>query len=157
MLLVRASCCPDSRKYSNHIQSLETFCSSNGIRISHVDVTSGKLKPVPETSFLSPFTSPLSSASFVSNPFLYSSDIRTRRTRRSDFIPYLSLDGNYNAKSCCPLESPTAPRQLSVPIRLLHEKLQNSPQVGVVHLALENDSNGSILRSNFPSFINQCT
>ncbi|KAI3682880.1 hypothetical protein L1987_83215 [Smallanthus sonchifolius] len=125
VLLVKAS---NSGKNLNHVQSLDSFCSGNGIRISVMDVmTSETLNPVPETSFPSPFTSPLL---IPSNQHLYSCDIK----------PHLSLDGK-----SCPQESPTAPRQLSVPLRLLHDKLQNSPHVGVVHLALENDTNGSIL------------
>ncbi|XP_024984549.1 phospholipase A I-like isoform X2 [Cynara cardunculus var. scolymus] len=142
VLLVKASNSPDPRRNVNHVQSLERFCCGNGIRISLVDATSGTLKPVPGTSFPSPFSSPLLSGSFPSSPLC---DLATHRTGRTDIIPHLSLDGNYTAKYPSPPESPTAPRQLSTPIRLLHEKLQNSPRVGVVHLALQNDTSGSVL------------
>ncbi|KAI3698120.1 hypothetical protein L6452_31232 [Arctium lappa] len=142
VLLVKASNSPDHRRNVNHVQSLERFFCGNGIRISLVDVTSGTLKPVPVTSFPSPFSSPLLFGSFPSSPLC---DLGTCRTGRTDLIPHLSLDGNCTAKNSSPPESPTAPRKLSMPIRLLHEKLQNSPQVGVVHLALQNDTSGSIL------------
>ncbi|KAL8259333.1 hypothetical protein R6Q59_027286 [Mikania micrantha] len=118
VLLVKAS---NSGKKFNHVQSLDTFCGGNGIKISAVDVMTSTLKPVSETSFPSPFPS---------NAGLYSCDM----------MPHLSLDDK-----SCPKESPTAPRQLSVRIRLLYDRLQNSPNVGVVHLALQNDTNGSIL------------
>ncbi|KAM0012207.1 putative phospholipase A(1) [Helianthus debilis subsp. tardiflorus] len=125
MLLVKAS---NSGNNFNHVQSLDTFCCGNGIKLSVMDVTTSEtLKPVPETSFPSPFASPLFSPS---SPHLYSCGI----------MPPLSLDGKIG-----PQESPTAARQLSVPIRSLHDKLQNSPHVGVVHLALQNDTNGSIV------------
>ncbi|KAI7752594.1 hypothetical protein M8C21_010642, partial [Ambrosia artemisiifolia] len=114
VLLVKAS---NSVRNFNHVPSLDTFCCGNGIKLSVMDVTTSEtLKPVPETSFPSPFASPLFSPS---NPHL-------------------------NGKRC-PLEIPSAPRQLSVPIRSLHDRLQNSPHVGVVHLALQNDTNGSVL------------
>ncbi|KAJ9566707.1 hypothetical protein OSB04_002673 [Centaurea solstitialis] len=138
VLLVKASNSPDPRRNVNHVHSLERFCFGTGIKISLVDVTSGTLKPVPGTSFPSPFSSPLLSGTF---PF---------STGKTDLIPHLSLDGNHTAKNPSPPESPTAPRKLSMPIRLLHEKLQTSPQVGVVHLALQNDTSGSIIRSKNP-------
>ncbi|KAL7615494.1 hypothetical protein Lser_V15G04567 [Lactuca serriola] len=140
VLLVKASNSPDSRKnLSSHIQSLETFCSGNGIKIFLMDVTSSSSSsslssPSPPTS------SPLFTASFPSSSRLFGSDTGPG--------PHLGLDGNFTDKSCAPLpplESPTTLRKLSEPIRYLHDKLQNSPQVGVVHLALQNDSNGSIL------------
>ncbi|XP_071687897.1 phospholipase A I-like [Rutidosis leptorrhynchoides] len=140
VLLVKASNSPDSQKSCNHIQSLETFCSKNGINIFLVEVSSETHKPVPETSFPSPFTSPLFKESFTSGPY----NIRPHKMRRNNSLPHLSLK-NYVAKSFFPLESPIAPRQLSMPVQLLLDKLRNSPQVGVAHLALENDSNGSIL------------
>nr|XP_043611234.1 phospholipase A I-like [Erigeron canadensis] len=139
MLLVKAS--TDSRKKINHIQSLETFCSGIGINLSIDDVASGPLNTVQETSFPSPFTSPMYNGGFPSCPL----NTGTHKTGRNDLRPNLSLNGNYAVKSSFPLESPTTPRQLSMPIRLLHERLRNSPQVGVVHFALENDSNGSVL------------
>ncbi|KAI3510282.1 hypothetical protein L1887_17152 [Cichorium endivia] len=128
VLLVKASNSPDSRKTFSHIQSLETFCSGKGIKICLMDVTSAKSSPIQ-------LTSPLCTASFPSSSRLFGSDTG----------PHLGLDRNFTAKFCAPLESPTAVRKLSEPIRVLHDKLQNSPQVGVVHLALQNDENGSIL------------
>ncbi|XP_076931698.1 phospholipase A I-like [Bidens hawaiensis] len=125
VLLINAS---NAAKTFNHVQSLDTFCCKNGIKLSVMDVmTSATVKLVPETSFPSPFASPLFSSS---SPHLYSYNM----------ISHLSLE----TKSSPP-DSPTAPRQLSVPIRLLHDKLQNSQHVGVVHLALQNDTNGSII------------
>ncbi|GJX03474.1 phospholipase A I-like protein [Tanacetum coccineum] len=141
VLLVKASNSLDLKKNFNHVQSLETFCSDNGIRISLVDVTSATPKPLQETSFPSPFTSPLLTGSFHSNPL----DIGPRRTDGRDLTPHFNLGGNHAAKTSYLQESAITPRNFSIPIQLLHEKLQNSAQVGVVHLALENDSNGSIL------------
>ncbi|XP_022723920.1 phospholipase A I-like [Durio zibethinus] len=59
-------------------------------------------------------------------------------------VPPLSLDGLQSGKTASPPKSP-GPRQLSLPVRSLHEMLQNLPQVGIIHLALQNDSIGSIL------------
>ncbi|KAL4562496.1 hypothetical protein LXL04_034702 [Taraxacum kok-saghyz] len=129
VLLVKASNSPDSRKTFSHIQSLETFCLGNAIKISLMDVTSATSSSPP------PLTSPLCTASFPSSSRLYGSDT----------APILGLHGNLMEKNYAPLESPTAFRKLSKPIQLLHDILQNSPQVGVVHLALQNDANGSIL------------
>nr|GEX43802.1 phospholipase A I-like [Tanacetum cinerariifolium] len=141
VLLVKASNSLDLKKNFNHVQSLETFCSDSGIRISLVDVTLATPKPLQETSFPSPFTSALVTGSFHSNPL----DIGPRRTGGRDLTPHFNLGGNHTAKTSYLQKSAITPRKLSIPIQLLHEKLQNSPQVGVVHLALENDSNGSIL------------
>ncbi|KAL4563085.1 hypothetical protein LXL04_027116 [Taraxacum kok-saghyz] len=149
VLLVEASHNPDSSRLFNHTQSLQTFCSGHGIRLSHLNAaTSVTLKPDPATSFPTPFTSPLFTGSFPSSPLLYSPDLGgVHRVGRIESVPHLSLDGFHSGRthSHSPPESPTVPRRLSVPVRLLYEKLQNSPQVGVVHLALQNDTTGSIL------------
>lgn len=155
MLLVEASHNPDSGRVYNHARSLQTFCSDHSIRLSLLNAASGTLnKPDPPgTSFPTPFTSPLFTGSFPSSPLLYSPDLGSHRVGRIESVPHLSLDGFHSGRTSSPPESPTVPRQLSVPVRLLHEKLQNSPQVGVVHLALQNDTTGSILRLLFSSSI----
>lgn len=146
VLLVEASHNPDSGRVFNHARSLQTFCSDHAIRISHLNAASGTLnKPDPGTSFPTPFTSPLFTGSFPSSPLLYSPDIGVHRIGRIESVPHLSLDGFHSGRTNSPPESPNVPRQLSLPVRLLLEKLQNSPQVGVVHLALQNDTTGSIL------------
>ncbi|XP_071714159.1 phospholipase A I [Rutidosis leptorrhynchoides] len=146
VLLVEASHLPDSGRIYNHARSLQTFCSDHGIRLSLLNAASVTVnKPDPGTSFPTPFTSPLFTGSFPSSPALYSPDVGFHRPGRIESVPHLSLDGFHSGRTASPPESPTRPRQLTAPVRLLHEKLQNSPQVGVVHLSLQNDTTGSIL------------
>ena len=104
-------------------------------------------------TFPTPFTSPLITGSFPSSPLLFSPDVGPQRLGRIEVVPPLSLDGLQSGKtSTSPPKSPPGPRPLSLPVRSLHEKLQNLPQVGIIHLALQNDSVGSILRSKAPLF-----
>ncbi|XAR65626.1 Phospholipase A(1) [Bertholletia excelsa] len=146
VLLVEASHSLDSGRVFHHARSLETFCSQNGIRLSLMNGISGTFKAAPGTTFPTPFASPLFTGSFPSSPLLYSPDVGPMRAGRIDLVPPLSLDGFQSAKTTAsPPESPPGPRQLSLPVRSLHEKLQNSPQVGIVHLALQNDTCGAIL------------
>lgn len=144
VLLVESSYSPDSGKTSHHTRSLETFCARNGIRLSLLNRASGFSKPT--TAFPSPFTSPLFTGSFPSSPLLYSPEFGPQRANRIDLVPPLSLDGYAIGKA--PVSPPTSPlvsRQPSIYVRALHDKLQNLPQVGIIHLALQNDSTGSIL------------
>ncbi|KAL1538510.1 Phospholipase A I [Salvia divinorum] len=146
VLLIEASNSPDSGRVFHHARSLETFCASNGIRLSLVNGAFGTLKAASGSAFPTPFTSPLFTGSFPSTPLVYSPDTGLQRGGRIDLVPPLSLDGVHSAKSTAsPPESPPKRRQLAMPILSLHEKIQNSPQVGVVHLALQNDTRGSIL------------
>lgn len=145
VLLIEASHSPDAGKVMHHARELEAFCSKNGIRISLMQGTSGDSKTVPSSTFPTPFTSPLFTGSFPSSPLLYSPDVGPQRLGRIDMVPPLSLDGHLGKGAAFTPESPSGPRELSSPVRTLHEKLQNSPQVGIVHLALQNDSLGSIL------------
>ncbi|PSS04704.1 Phospholipase A I like [Actinidia chinensis var. chinensis] len=145
VLLVEASHSLDSGRVFHHARSLETFCSQNGIRISVVNGISGTPKAVPGTTFPTPFASPLFTGSFPSSPLLYSPDVGPHRIGRIDLVPPLSLDGFLAKTVASPPESPPKPRQFSLHVRSLHEKLQNSPQVGIVHLALQNDTSGAIL------------
>lgn len=147
VLLVEASHSPNSGRASNHAHALESFCARNGIRLSLMQGISGFVKTVPATTFPTPFASPLFPASIPSSPLFYSPDFGPQRAGRIDMVPPLSLDGQSGKGAASPPESPAGPRQLSLPVQSLHEKLQNSPQVGIVHLALQNDSLGSILRS----------
>uniref|UniRef100_A0A0D9WZK0 Patatin n=1 Tax=Leersia perrieri TaxID=77586 RepID=A0A0D9WZK0_9ORYZ len=141
VLLVEASYSPDFGKKLNHARSLETFCSLNGIRLTLMNSASGFGKAA--TTLPTPITSPLFTGSFPSSPLLYSPE-GTQRIGRIDLVPPLSLDGNPTAKSSPPT-SPLKSWQPSVHVRSLYDKLQNMPQVGVIHLALQNDSTGSIL------------
>ncbi|KAI7755793.1 hypothetical protein M8C21_014917, partial [Ambrosia artemisiifolia] len=147
VLLVEASHNPDSGRVFNHARSLQTFCSDHNIRLSLLNAASGTLniKSNPGSSFPTPFTSPLFTGSFPSSPLLYSPDFGSHRAGRIESVPHLSLDGFHSGRTSSPPESPTVPRQLSAPVTLLLKKLQNSPQVGVVHLALQNDTTGSVL------------
>ncbi|KAL6992747.1 Phospholipase A I [Sarracenia purpurea var. burkii] len=145
VLLVEASHSLDSGRVFHHARSLETFCSQSGIRLSLMNGITGTFKAVPGTTFPTPFASPLFTGSFPSSPRLYSPDVGPQRIGRIDLVPPLSLDGFQSKTAASPPESPPGPRQFSMPVRSLHEKLQNSPQVGIVHLALQNDTCGSIL------------
>ncbi|KAL0353241.1 UNVERIFIED_CONTAM: Phospholipase A I [Sesamum angustifolium] len=146
VLLVEASNSPDSGRVFHHARALETFCASNGIRLSLANGASGTIKAAPGSTLPTPFTSPLFTGSFPSSPLIYSPDIGPLRAGRIDLVPPLSLDGFHSAKSTAsPPESPPTRKQLSIPVIALHEKIQNLPQVGVVHLALQNDTRGSIL------------
>lgn len=160
VLLVEASNSPDSGRTFHHARALETFCASNGIRLSLANRPSGTIKTVPGSAVPTPFTSPLFTGSFPSTPLFYSPDIGLQRVGRIDLVPPLNLDGFHSAKSTAsPPESPPKRRQLSPPVQSLHEKIQNSPQVGVVHLALQNDTRGSILRYISPNsrfFVFEC-
>ncbi|CAN0852370.1 Phospholipase A I [Linum grandiflorum] len=145
VLLVEALHSPDSGRVMHHARALESFCARNSIRICHVHSTSGVSKTVPPT-IPSPFTSPLITGSFPSSPLLYSPDFASQRIGRIEMVPPLSLDGTQSLRGgSSPPMSPAAHRQFSLPVRSLHEKLQHAPQVGIVHLALQNDSSGSIL------------
>lgn len=146
VLLVEASHSPDSRRTVHHARALESFCSRTGIRLSLIQGISGSVNTVPATTFPTPFTSPLFTGSFPSSPLLYSPDFGPQRVGRIDMVPPLSLDGQSGKAASSPPKSPPGPRQLSLPVQSLHKKLQNSPQVGIIHLSLQNDSIGSILR-----------
>ncbi|XP_050368574.1 phospholipase A I isoform X3 [Argentina anserina] len=144
VLLVEASHSPNSGRALNHAHELESFCARNGIRVSLMQGISGFVKTTPATTFPTPFQSPLFPASIPSSPLFYSPDFGPQRVGRIDMVPPLNLDGQPNG-AASPPKSPSGPRQLSVPVQSLLEKLQKSPQVGIVHLALQNDSIGSIL------------
>ncbi|GAB4830903.1 Phospholipase A I [Ancistrocladus abbreviatus] len=146
VLLVEASHGPDSGRVVHHARSLETFCSSSGIRLSCVNGVSGSLKTASATMFTPPFTSPLFTGSFPSSPLVYSPDVGPQRVGRIDLVPPLSLDGYQSGKTVLsPPKSPSRPRQLSLPVQTLFEKLQNLPQIGIVPLSLQNDTTGAIL------------
>lgn len=144
VLLVEALHNPDSGKVIHHARALESFCARNGIRLSLMQGLSGIVKTVPSTTFPTPFASPLFTGSFPSSPLMYSPDLG-HRIGRIDLVPPLSLDGQMGKTVASPPMSPRGLRQLSLPVKSLHEKLQNSPQVGVIHLALQNDSDGLIV------------
>ncbi|CAI8611456.1 unnamed protein product [Vicia faba] len=120
VLLVEASHNPDSGRLIHHARALESFCARNGIRLSFMQ------------------------GSFPSSPLVYSPDFG-QRIGRIDLVPPLSLDGQQGRTVASPPISPRGLRQLSLPVKALHEKLQNSPQVGVIHLALQADSDGLVI------------
>uniref|UniRef100_A0A803M1Z9 PNPLA domain-containing protein n=1 Tax=Chenopodium quinoa TaxID=63459 RepID=A0A803M1Z9_CHEQI len=145
VLLVEASNSPDSGRITHHTRSLETFCSHSGVRLSTVTGMSNSPKPVTGTSINSPFASPMFTGSFPSSPLLYSPEV-AQRIGRIDLVPPLSLDGHQAPRSTAsPPKSPSGPRQLCLPVQSLLNKLKNSPQVGIIHLALQNDTTGAIL------------
>ncbi|KAL9255083.1 Phospholipase A I-like protein [Drosera capensis] len=146
MLLVESFNGPDTGRLVHHARSLETFCSKNGIRVSTVNGQPALSSSASAATFTSPFTSPMFTGSFPSSPLVHSPDYGQQRVGNIDLVPPLNLDGNQNGKTAAPHpDSPAGPRQLSVPVQTLFDKLQNSPQVGVVHLALQNDTAGAIL------------
>ncbi|XP_051125036.1 phospholipase A I isoform X2 [Andrographis paniculata] len=146
VLLVEAANSPDSGRVFHHASALEAFCASNGIKLSRANGVSSSIKAAQGSTLPTPFASPLFTGSFPSTPLIYSPDIGPQRLGRIDLVPPLSLDGLHSAKSTAsPPESPPKRKHLSVPVLSLHEKIQNSPQVGIVHLALQNDTHGSIL------------
>ncbi|KAL3519481.1 hypothetical protein ACH5RR_017630 [Cinchona calisaya] len=124
VLLVEASNGPESERVFHHARSLEKFCDHAGITLSLVNDMSGTLEATAESTFATSFTSPLFTGCFKSSPLFYSPFPKT---------------------TASPTDSPAKHRQLSVPILSLPDKLQNSPQVGVIHLALQNDLHGSVL------------
>ncbi|XP_026422800.1 phospholipase A I-like isoform X3 [Papaver somniferum] len=146
VLLVEASHSPDSGRAIYHARSLETFSARTGIRLSSINRILGFSKSAPATTFATPFASPLLTGSFPSSPLLYSPEVASQRVNRIDLVPPLSLDECQTGKSPgSPPKSPMRPRELSAPVQSLQEKLQSSPQVGIIHLALQNDAVGSIL------------
>ncbi|MBA0787077.1 hypothetical protein Gotri_027065, partial [Gossypium trilobum] len=145
VLLVEALSSPDSGRIVHHAQALESFCVQNGIRLTLLHDISGVSKTVPTTTFPTPFTSPLLAGSFPSNSLSFIPD-DLQRLGQIDKISPFSLDRLLSGKKTTSQpKSPTGPRELSLPVQSLHEKLQNLPQVGIIHLALQNDSVGSIL------------
>ncbi|WCJ20245.1 Phospholipase A I [Euphorbia peplus] len=146
VLLVEALYSLDLGRVMYHARALEAFCARNGIRLSLILGASGVVKPVPATTFPSPFASPLITGTVPPSPLFFSPDFGSQKVGRIDMVPPLSLDGIQSGKSAAsPPMSPSARRQLSLPVRSLHERLQNTPQVGIIHLSLQNDSIGSIL------------
>ncbi|KAF5177670.1 Phospholipase a i [Thalictrum thalictroides] len=145
VLLVEAAHSPDIGRAGHHARSLESYCISTGIKISLVNNLSGFSKSMPATTFPTPFASPMFSGSFPSSPLLYSPDVGPQRIEGIDLVPPLSLDGSQMGNITGSPPSPSLPRQLSIPVKALLDKLQSSPQVGIVHLALQNDVVGSII------------
>ncbi|KAK2411782.1 phospholipase A I [Trifolium repens] len=62
----------------------------------------------------------------------------------------LMQDGQQGKTVASPPLSPRGLRQFSLPVKALHEKLQNSPQVGVIHLTLQADPDGLIVSWHKP-------
>ena len=100
------------------------------------------------TKISTPFASPLFSGIFPGSPLKHSPELALHHL---EVIPPLSLDGSVHNQmfsgtiAHSPQGSPLGPRKLSIPVSYLNEKLQRSPQVGIVHLALQSDSAGLIL------------
>nr|XP_018686733.1 PREDICTED: phospholipase A I-like isoform X3 [Musa acuminata subsp. malaccensis] len=145
VLLVESSYSPDIGNTNYHARSLEKFCASKGIRLSLTNQTSGFSKPATRSP--TTFTSPLFTGSFPSNPLQRSPECGPQLINQIDHVPPLSLDGHPTGlTSMSPPASPLASLQPSLHAQSINEKLQNLPQVGIIHLALQNDSTGSILR-----------
>ncbi|KAL1358506.1 hypothetical protein HN51_003768 [Arachis hypogaea] len=144
VLLVEALHNPDAGRSVHHARELESFCARSGIRLSLMQGLSHIVRTGLTTTFATPFVSPLFTGSFPSSPLVYSPDIG-QRIGRIDLVPPLSLDGPSGKIASSPPASPRGLRQLSAPVKSLHERLQNSPQLGVIHLALQNDLDGLIV------------
>ncbi|PKA45653.1 LRR repeats and ubiquitin-like domain-containing protein [Apostasia shenzhenica] len=144
VLLIESSYSLDIRKAANHARALEAFCVRNNIKLSLAYQPSEFSKPA--TAFPTPFTSPMLAGSFPSSPLVYSPEGGPQRMSQIDLIPPLCLDAHPTGKATVSSPaSPLAPRQPSIHVRSLNEKLQNLPQVGLIHLALQNDATGLIL------------
>lgn len=143
VVLVEAILSIDSGRAVHHVRSLVTFCNQNGIKLSCVNATPGSSKMVPPKSLTSPLTSPMFTGSFQSSPLLYNSP--DFGIGRIDSVPHLSLNGHPPGKNVPSPPASPGPRTLSPPVQELFDKIQNSPRLGVVHLALQNDTAGAIL------------
>ena len=144
ILLVEGCRSPELVKPWRHARIVEAFCARHGLKL---ELFRYENSPTPisvlQTSN-SPFASPLLGPR---SPGLYSSEPGLQSFKHNDGMPPLSLDPSFMKGSHSPPWSPPlGPRQLAPPVMALQEKLQGSPQVGVVHLALHSDVNGMILR-----------
>ncbi|XP_078437469.1 phospholipase A I-like protein isoform X2 [Wolffia australiana] len=144
VLLVESSCGPDPSSTVRHTHALETFCLRHSIRLSIWNRSHRLQKLAPSLS--TPFQSPLLTGSFPSSPLVYSPDLGPQRPSRIDSLPPpLSLDGLPLPPANAVREVSPAAWEASAAVRGLHDKLQSLPQVGIIHLALQNDATGSIL------------
>eukprot|EP00252_Welwitschia_mirabilis_P012360 TRINITY_DN27388_c0_g1_i1.p1 TRINITY_DN27388_c0_g1~~TRINITY_DN27388_c0_g1_i1.p1 ORF type:complete len:499 (-),score=111.35 TRINITY_DN27388_c0_g1_i1:671-2098(-) len=149
ILIVEACQSSDILKCVYHVRTLETFCARNGIKLELLSKTPGLSKS--GITAATPYNSPLFTGSFPTSPLLYGSEVVQHQLSRLDLVPPLSLDGGFSQAhptktSVSPPSSPLlGPIQFSGPLLSLKEKLQNSPQVGIVHLALQCDASGMIL------------
>lgn len=146
VLLVEALNSPDSGRIVHHTTALKTLCSRSGVRLSTLTGTSNSSKAMAGTSVSSPFTSPMFTGSFPSSPLLYSPDV-VQRIGRIDLVPPMCLNDHEPLRlTSSPPKSSPGPRQLSLPVQSLSNKLKSSPQAGIVHLALQSDTMGSVIR-----------
>ncbi|KAJ7541796.1 hypothetical protein O6H91_10G077200 [Diphasiastrum complanatum] len=149
VFLIEASQSPELLKPFHHTRSLEAFCARHSIKLETFSGISGALHPTSST--ITPFASPLLTGSIPASPLPFSPELGPQALGRSDVVPPLSLDGLQNqapvAKATSsPPSSPTSvPHQLLGPVLALHEKMQSSPHVGVVHFALHSDATGLTL------------
>ncbi|GLJ49400.1 hypothetical protein SUGI_1045520 [Cryptomeria japonica] len=149
ILLAESSQSLDLPSSINHVRSLQTYCSQHGIKLELLNRLSGTSRSAAPAS--TPYTSPMFTGSFPTSPLLYSPEVGLQQLNHLDLVPPLSLDGGQNqvfsgkVSFSPPRSPPLGPRQLSGPVQALQEKLQNSPQVGIVHFALQCDSLGLIL------------
>lgn len=129
-----------------HTHYLETFCLRRNIRLELFN--SVPEAPKVQSHVRTPFTSPPFTGSLSGTPHVFSPDVGMHPLVRPEVVPPLSLDGSALGKvSHSPPGSPTlGPHQLSAPVMALQEKLQASPQIGLVHLALHSDAEGLVLR-----------
>ncbi|CAM6093593.1 unnamed protein product [Calypogeia fissa] len=150
VLLAEVRRSPEKQKPFRHTRSLEAYCSRHSIKL----LLTGAFPSVPVAAppSTTPYSSPSYSSSFpTSPPLLFNSpEPGLLFQGRPDLVPHLSLDGGYggnfkNLASTPPSSPTTGPRQLYGPVSSLYEKLQTSPQVGVVHLAMHSDLTGLII------------
>lgn len=149
VLLVEGCRSPELLKPWRHTRILEAFCGRHGLKIESFHYGKPSL-PVSSSvnNNVTPFASPLLGPGMPGSPLLYSPDLGLKSFANDGMPPPLSLNdhGLLKGPHSPPWSPPLGPRLLASPVAALQEKLQGSPQVGVVHLALHSDITGMILR-----------
>lgn len=150
VLLAEVRRSPEVSKPFRHTRSLEAYCSRHSIKLE--TLTSTFPSVVVTAPCATPYASPSFTGSFPTSPqFFGSPEPGLLFPGRADGVPHLSLDGLHGGSHgklthSPPSSPPRGPRQLCGSVLALYEKLQSSPQVGVVHLALHSDLAGLIVR-----------
>ncbi|XP_051133924.1 phospholipase A I-like isoform X2 [Andrographis paniculata] len=140
ILLVEASSSLDSENAYHHAPALQTFCAENAISLFHLNVASTAIKSASSSNAL-----PLFTGSFTSTTPPRSPTVIPKQLRRFDSDPTESFNGfQLGQTSSSPPKYPSH-RSLPLPALTLHEKINSSPQVGILHLALQNDAQGAVL------------
>lgn len=147
ILLAEACRSPELLKPWRHTRFLEDFCGRHGLKLELF--TFGPPSSIAAMN-TTPFASPLFGSSLPGSPVVYSPEPGHQHFKM-DGMPPLSLEpgsnlGHGKGSHSPPSSPPLGPRQLAPRLLSLQEKLQGSPQVGVVHLALHSDVTGMVVR-----------